>query len=137
MEKSDKVNYVKSELNNYHHMQNKAIQLNFKADELWTRIDRVSGGIAKIPSNNDFDSNWRSPLFEEVEKIEAEIDMLLLRCDKVNRFLDKLDNADRDIIWNLHVSKNDKRRYSDYCQEVYMSKITLFRHVERLILKYW
>lgn len=137
-EDRQKVNYVKAELNNYYHMNDRMCAYNLKAYDLQARINKVSGGIAKIPTgNSEHNPNWRSPLFEELAEIELKIDMLDLRRKQVECFLDKLQPNDRQIIWDLHISENDKKQYRDYCYEVGMSVSTLQRYVNRLILKKW
>ena len=138
-EDRQKVNYVKAELDNYYHLKDKAIQNNFIADELKARIDKVtSGSPAKIPtSNSEHNPHWRSPLYEELEYVENKIDNYLFRVAQVDNFLSKLSPKDREIVWNLHVSRNDKKSYSNYCFELYMERKTLHRYIARLILNNW
>ena len=138
-EDRQKVNYVKAELNNYYHFKKRVIQLNFEACDLQARIDKISGGSpALIPSGErEHNPHWRSPLFDELEYVENKIDNYVFRYKQVEGFLNRLQPNDREIIWRLHVSENDKKTYSDYCFEVYMDRVTLHRYVARLILRYW
>ena len=133
-----KVNFVKGELESYYHLKDRTVQLNFKGDELLTRINRVGGGIAKIPSGDmEHNPHWRSPLFEELELIEKKIDTYCFRVMQVDEFLKKLQPNDREMVWNLHISRNDRKAYSNYCYEVGMERKTLHRYINRLILKHW
>ena len=138
-EDRQKVNYVKAELNNYYHMNDRMCQYNLLAYDLQARINKVtSGSPAKIPvGKTEYNPNWRSPLFEELEKIETKIDMLAFRRRQVEEFMQRLSGQDREIITNLHISKNDKKEYRNYCYEVNMSVSTLQRYVNRLILDRW
>lgn len=138
-EDRQKVNYVKAELNNYYHMNDRMCQYNLQAYDLQARINKVtSGSPAKIPiGKSEHNPNWRSPLYEELEQLENKIDMLAFRRRQVDNFLAKLQPNDRQIIWDLHISENDKKQYRDYCYQVGMSVSTLQRYVNRLILKKW
>lgn len=134
-----KVNYVKGELNNYNHLRKKAIQYNHEAEYIQTQINKVTGGSPAIIPTGESNHNphWRSPLYEELEQLEKKIDVCCFRVKQVDKFLAKLQPNDRQIIWDLHVSENNKKTYHDYCYEVYMSRKTLQRYVSRLIIKNW
>ena len=138
-ENRERVRFVKSELDNYYHLKDRAVQNNFRAYELQARIDKVSSGSpSKIPiANSEFNPHWRSPLFDELEYIEKEIDNDLYRVARVDEFLSKLDTEEREMITRLHLSRNDKRTYISYCLEVYMDRKTLYRHIAKIILDNW
>lgn len=134
-----KVNYVKGELNNYYHLMDKRHEQQLKAEGIRAKIDKVSGGSpALIPSGeSEHDPHWRSPLFEQLEYVCEKIDSYTFRIKEIDFFMARLQPKDREIIHNLHISRNDKKTYSDYCFEVHMSRKTLQRYVARLILDKW
>lgn len=138
-EDRQKVNYVKSELDQYHHLKRR---LNQKKLDIIGRLAIIngtsSGSPAIIPTvNKEHNPHKHTARWEEIYQLEEEIKSHCFRVDKVDNFLNRLCEQDRDIINRLHLSSNDRRRYQDYCQVVYMSERTLKRHVNRIILNNW
>lgn len=134
------IRYAKSELEQYDTLRLKANQNNLLVIGLLAKINGVSSGSPSIipTGEKQFDPHWRSPLFEEIEELEKEIDSDCHRVKKVDRFLESLQPKDREIITELHIKKGkDRAVYGDYCFEVKRSRIDLFRYVEQLILRKW
>lgn len=122
-----KANYVKGELENYWYIMREAaamlIQVKSKEDQL--------------EAIGELEPNWEYPLQREIDQLNRHIDSKLLRTSRVQVFLKKLGPNDRQIIDNLHMNPNKRKKYEDYCFDLGMSKSTLQRYVNRKILEKW
>lgn len=120
MKDGDKIRYGKSQIENYYFVMKMASRKLLEVDNLEKQYGKNSVGVN-----------------EEIAEIEKEITLLLLQITKVDMFLQKLSTEDRLMIYNLHKKCDDRKHYRDYCFEVGMSKSTLQRYVNDLILEYW
>lgn len=127
---SGKTNYVKSELENYWYIMREAASMliNVKSKE---------EALAEILASSKIDPNWDYPLQTEIDELNRQIDSKLLRTSRVNIFLNKLGPNDRQIIHNLHMDPNKRKKYEEYCYDLGMSKSTLQRYVNKKILDNW
>ena len=136
------VSYVKSELNQFETLKKRSHQNNLEVIGKINLIIRANGGTPNpngiTSSLKDFDESWKSPIWDEISKLEADIDSDDLRIKRINEFLKRLQPKDREIITNLHIKNGrDKAKYSDYCFVVNRSRRSLFTYVEQLILRKW
>ena len=74
---------------------------------------------------------------EEIAQLDREIDILSARTEKVDAFLKKLETEDRIMIYELHKKTDGREHYEDYCFKVGMSRSTLHRHINKIILENW
>lgn len=115
-----KTRYMKDELENYYFVIRMAS----------TKLIK----IVNLEKQQKQDGIDRS---EEITKEDNEISMLIARTNKVDTFKNKLSKKDRVIIYHLHQAPTERKSYEVYCHELGMSRSTLQRHVDRLILKHW
>lgn len=124
--KKYKTKYMKSEIENYYFMIKLAYSKLATIENIQTEYyeDVMTAEECK-------------QLEEEIKRQHHEFNMLIVRIDKVDRFINRLEEQDQVIVYDLHMSPDKQETYENYCFEVGMAKMTLYRYVNKLILDHW
>lgn len=121
-----KCRYMKAELENFYFVMRIASSKLLKIDSIEAQHSCVHDETVSV-----------CPIRAEINQLNRELDLLVLRTEKVDRFIKKLSDKEQKIIYDLHMSPNMQYTYDTYCFGVGMSRATLHRYVNSLILKNW
>lgn len=131
------INEARRRLQSYTTINKYTKQWESKIEELHTKINSVaSGSPKKLPEGNSDDIDWRSPLFDDIEKYKKMIRANEMFIEPILKFVFKLDAGDRDIINRLYLIER-KPTYKQVCKEFNYTREGLRDRVEWMILNYW
>lgn len=131
------VNDVKRKLESYTLYVKQIEQWSLEVYALETKINKVAGGSPKkLPEGNCNDEDWRSPLFEDIEKYKKFITINETIIQLIHNFMRRLDTTEKEIINKLFLV-NIPKTYTELSGEYDYSRQGLQKKVDTMILKKW
>lgn len=131
------VNDVRRKLQSYTTFVKQVEAWNLKIEELDTKINSVaSGSPKKLPEGTSEDNDWRSPLYEEIDKYKKLILINYVIIELIADFFDRLEVNDQNIILLLYLGekKMSEKQVASLCG---YTRSGLQKRVSKLIMEYW
>lgn len=136
MNERDKINYAKSELRNYKFLAKALKGAENRVEEIIAAIENYKTSPIVIEgegSSGSTKSYRNAELHDRLERRQQEYDAIKFRVDKIEQFLDALDDEDREIVVDVYV---DGMTIGDVASNNNYSEIGMKKKIDRILLNF-
>ncbi len=135
MNERDKINYAKSELRNYKFLAKALKGAENRVEEIIAAIEnyKPSPIVIEGEGSSGPKSYRNAELHDRLERRQQEYDVIKFRVDKIEQFLDGLDDEEREIVVDVYV---DGMTIGDVASNNNYSEIGMKKKIDRILLNF-